>query len=70
MKKVHIERKELKKTINDLEKASETFFNLGCYYSTTGFMQDDEEKEYGKAGLLLAKSIKTLKIICRNKDTK
>ena len=61
MKKVHIKRKELKKAINDLEKAFYTFGELGCYWGISGILHGDEEKKYDQAGMLLGKSITTLK---------
>lgn len=61
MKKVHIERKKLKKIITDFEKAIDTFGELGCLWGISGFLHGDEEKEYDQAGMLLGKSIRTLK---------
>ena len=61
MKKIKIEKKELKKIIGDLEKASDTFDSIGMWFIELDIMEEDEEKQYDEAGALLRRSITKLK---------
>jgi len=61
MKKIKIEKKELKKIIGDLEKASDTFDSIGMWVIELDILEEDEEKQYDEAGALLRRSITKLK---------
>ena len=61
MKKIKIEKKELKKIISDLEKASDTIDSIGMWFIELDIMEEDEEKQYDEAGALLRRSITKLK---------
>jgi hypothetical protein len=49
MKKIKIEKKELKKIISDLEKASDTIDSIGMWFIELDIMEEDEEKQYSEA---------------------
>ena len=59
MKKINIEKEELKRIINDLEKASDTFDGFGC--SFWDVLEENEAKQYGEAEVLLTTCIEKLK---------
>lgn len=59
MKKINIEKKELKKIINDLEKASDTFSGFGDGF--WDMLLENEAERYGEAEVLLTTCIEKLK---------
>jgi len=61
VKKINIEKKELKKIIGDLEKAGDTFDSIGMWVIELDILEEDEEKQYDEAGALLRRSITKLK---------
>ncbi len=70
MKKIKIEKKDLKKIIGDLEKASDTIDSIGMWFIELDIMEEDEEKQYDEAGALLRRSITKLnKVRGYNKKT-
>jgi hypothetical protein len=59
MKKIHFEKEELIRIIDDLNKASLIFDGFGC--SFWDMLSKNEVKRYGEAEVLLTTSIKKLK---------
>jgi hypothetical protein len=59
MKKIHFEKEELKRIINDLNKACLIFDGFGCLF--WDMLSKNEGKQYGEAEMLLTTSIKKLK---------
>ena len=59
MKKINIEKEELKRIINDLKKASVIFDGFGCLF--WDMLSKNEGKRYGEAEVLLITSIRKLK---------
>jgi hypothetical protein len=60
MKKIKIEKMELKRIINDLEKASDTFDGFGSLIWDMQMPSENEEKQYDESGELLRRSITKL----------
>lgn len=61
MKKCKIDKKKIERIISDLEKASDTFDSIGMWFIELDIMEEDEEKQYDEAGVLLRRSITKLK---------
>jgi len=59
MKMINIKRKELKRIINDLKKASVIFDGFGCWL--WDMMSEDDKKRYNDAEWLLTISMRKLK---------
>ena len=63
MKKCKIDKKKIERIISDLEKASDTFDSIGMWFIELDILEEDEEKQYDEAGVLLRRSITKLKKI-------
>jgi len=61
MKKINIEKKELKRTINGFEKVFESFNDLFWRCLQFDYFSMDDEDQYSEALSLLSKSINKLK---------
>ena len=68
MKRINIEKEELKRIINELEKASKSFDGFGCLFWDV--LTENEAKRYGEGEVLLTTCIRRLnKVRKDNKKT-
>jgi hypothetical protein len=65
MKKVNIEKKELKRIINDLKKTSVILDGFGCLL--WDMLSENEEKRYGEAEVLLITCLRRLMKVKKHK---
>ena len=65
MKKINIEKKELKRIINDLKQASDIFAEFGCLF--WDMLSEIREKRYGEAKVLLITCLRRLMKVKKHK---